>query len=95
MDFSACAECREIIEHYREACRSVAGEMSGSSLFNDDEFAQTWRQARRLETEEDAILACQVFPALQFKSAGTVGAAIRRKLTHEARSGHKIDLRRL
>jgi len=61
MALPECDECRAIINDYSEACRALAGEMIQSRLAGDQEFAQTWRQARRLKTEEDVVLAGKRF----------------------------------
>jgi hypothetical protein len=64
--------------------------MLGTGLANDNEFAQAWHQARRLRTEEDVVLAEELFPSIQFKSSHRVGLALNRMLVHETRTGHKV-----
>lgn len=84
-----CDECRASIADYIGAWRALHREMHGTRLGSDKEFAQTWRQARRLGTEEDVVLAEELFPSIQFDSSHGVRLALNRMLVHEARTGHK------
>jgi hypothetical protein len=90
MSLSECDECRAIVEDYIAANRALAQEMQSSRLGSDKEFAQAWRQARKLKTEEDVVLAEELFPAIQFRSSPSVGLVFRRMLAHETRTGHKV-----
>jgi hypothetical protein len=93
MNLPECHECRSIVIEFKAAIRALNGEMAQSRLGSDQEFAQAWRQARELKTEEDVALAEELFPAVQFNSSHKVGLVFRRMFTHEARTGH--HLRRL
>jgi hypothetical protein len=64
--------------------------MGESRLGTDAQFAQAWHQARKLRTEEDVVLAEELFPAIQFTASSKVGLVLRRMLVHEARTGHKV-----
>jgi hypothetical protein len=64
--------------------------MLESRLGTEKEFAQAWRQARTLRTEEDVAFAEGLFAAIQFNSSHRVGLAFRRMLAHEVRTGHKV-----
>jgi hypothetical protein len=66
--------------------------MLDSRLGSDREFARAWHQARKLRTEEDVLLAEELFPAIQFHSSPKVGLALSRMLAHEARAGHQARL---
>ena len=90
MSLPECGECRAIIAEYVAANRALAEEMLESRLGSDEEFAQAWHQARKLKTEEDAILAEELFPAIQFRSSSGVGLVLKRMLAHETRTGHKV-----
>jgi hypothetical protein len=85
-----CDECRAIVADYMAANRALAREMLESRLGSDKEFAEAWHQARKLETEEDVVLAEELFPAIQFNSSPRVHVALSRMLAHEVRTGHKV-----
>jgi hypothetical protein len=90
MSLPECDECRAIVADYIAANRALAREMLESRLGSDKEFAQAWHQARKLKTEEDVVLAEELFPAIRFNSSPRVGLALSRMLTHEVRTGHKV-----
>jgi hypothetical protein len=90
MSLPECNECRAIVADYIEANRALAQEMLESRLGRDEEFAQAWHRARKLRTEEDVVLAEELFPAIQFNFSPGVGRALNRMLAHEARTGHKV-----
>jgi hypothetical protein len=90
MNLFECDECRAIVAGYLAAHRALAREMIESRLGSDKEFADAWRQARKLRTEEDVVLAEKLFPAIQFNSSPKVGLSLSRMLVHEARTGHKV-----
>jgi len=90
MSLPECDECRAIIADYIAASQALAREMHESRLGSDKEFAAAWHQARKLETEEDVVLAEELFPAIQFRSSPRMGVILSRVLAHYARTGHKI-----
>jgi hypothetical protein len=90
MTLPECNECRAIIADYIAANRALAQEMQESRLGSDKAFAQAWHQARKLRTEEDVVLAEELFPTIQFASSSKVGLALSRMLAHETRTGHKV-----
>lgn len=90
MNLPECDECRASIADYTEAWRALDQEMLGTRLASDKQLAQVWHQARRLKTEEDVVLAEELFPTIQFHSSHRVGLALNRLLLHEARTGHKV-----
>ena len=90
MSLPECDECRAIVADYIAANQALAQEMHESRLGSDREFAEAWHQARKLETEEDVVLAEELFPAIQFSSSPRMGLILSRVLTHYARTGHKI-----
>jgi hypothetical protein len=90
MSLPECDECRAIVADCIAANRVLAREMLESRLGSDKEFAGGWHQARKLETEEDVVLAEELFRAIQFNSSSRVGRALRRMLAHEVRTGHKV-----
>jgi len=90
MSLPECVECRASIANYIGAYRALARQMRGTRLASDKEFARAWHQARKLRTEEDVVLAEELFPSIQFNSSPRVGLAVNRMLAHEARTGHKV-----
>jgi hypothetical protein len=90
MSLPECDECCAIVADCIAANRVLAREMLESRLGSDKEFAQAWHEARKLETEEDVVLAEELFPAIQFNSSSRVGLALSRMLAHEVRTGHKV-----
>ena len=90
MSLPECDECRAIVADYMAANRALAREMLESRLGSDKEFAEAWHQARKLETEEDVVLAEELFPAIQFSSSPRMGLTLSQMLAHYARTGHKI-----
>ena len=90
MSLPDCDECRAIVADIIAASRALAQEMLESRLGSDKEFAQAWHQARMLRTEEDVVLAEELFPAIQFNSSTRVRLAFSRMLAHEVRTGHKV-----
>ena len=78
------------VADYLAAHRALVREMRESRLGRDEKLAQAWRQARKLRTEEDVVLAEELFPAIQFDSSALVGQALGRMLAHEARTGHQV-----
>ena len=90
MNLPECDECRAIVADYAAANQALAQEMHESRLGSNKEFAEAWHQARRQETEEDVVLAEELFPAIQFISSARMGLILNRMLTHYARTGHKI-----
>lgn len=90
MNLPGCDECRASIVDYIEAWRALNLEMVGTRLASGQELAEAVRQARRLRTEEDVVLAEELFPSIQLNSSHTVRLALSRMLAHETRSGHKV-----
>jgi hypothetical protein len=90
MNLPECSECRAVVAEYVLANRELAQEMRESRLGSDKEFSQAWHRARRLRTEEDVVLAEELFPAIQFSSSQRVGRALGQMLAHETRTGHKV-----
>jgi hypothetical protein len=89
MSLPECDECRANIADYISAGRALAQELE-SRLAGDKEFAQAWHQARKLETEEDVVVAEKLFPAIRFNSSPKVGLALSRMYAHQARTGHMV-----
>lgn len=89
MTLPECEECRARIRDYIEAHWTLAREMAETRLGSDPEYAQAWKRARRLRTEEDVVMAEEMFPSIKFQSSAGVGRAMRRMLAHEVRTGHK------
>jgi hypothetical protein len=92
MNLPDCNECRAMVADYIKAYRALVQEMLESRLGTDKEFAQAWHRARRLRTEEDVVLAEQLFPAVRFNSTPGVRHALGRIFAHETRTGHKARL---
>jgi hypothetical protein len=90
MSLPECDECRASIAVYVEAWRALNREMLGTRLAGGQELAQALHQARRLRTEEDVVLAEELFPSIQFNSSLGVRLALNRMLLHETRAGHKV-----
>ena len=90
MSLPVCDECRASIADFIEACRALDREMLKTRLARDNEFAQAWHQARKLGTEEDVVLAEELFPSIHFNSSPGVGLALNRMLAHYSRTGHKV-----
>ncbi len=90
MSLPDCYECRAIVAGYIAARQALAREMRDSRLGSDKEFAQAWHRARTLRTEEDVVLAEELFPAIQLNSSTSVGLVLGRMFAHEARARHNI-----
>jgi hypothetical protein len=90
MSLPECNECRAIVADYITTIRALAQEMHESRLGCDKEFAEAWHQARKLETEEDVVLAEELFPAIQFNSSRRMRLTLSRMLAYYARTRHKI-----
>ncbi len=93
MSMPECDECRAIRQEYTDAYLAVAREVAESLESGDKELAEAWLKARRFLSEEDVILAEQVFPTVRLKSSVPFSLAIRRQLIHHARTGHKLNFR--
>jgi hypothetical protein len=93
MSTPECDECRAIRQEYTDACIAILRDVAELLQSGDKESTLAWLKARKLNTEEDVLLAEQFFPAVRLKSSQRVGLAIRRILLHQARTGHKLSLR--
>ena len=89
MSTSECDDCRAIRQEYTDAGIAILREVAGLLQSGDKESALALIKARKLETEEDVLLAEQLFPAVQLKSSQRVRLAIGRLRLHQARTGHK------
>ena len=90
MTLPQCDECRASVAGYVEAWRALDQEMLGKCLTSGQDLAQTLHRARQLRTEEDVVLAEELFPSIQFDSSHGVRLALNRMLAHETRTGHKV-----
>ena len=88
-----CDECRAVHQEYTDACVAILRELAELLQSGDKESTLAWLKARKLNTEEDVLLAEQLFPAVRLKSSKRVSDAIRRLRLHQARTGHKPSLR--
>jgi hypothetical protein len=83
-----CASCNE--------CQVIAQELSGAcadAWFCADQASQdAWLAMRSLigGTEDDVVRAEEVIPRSHFQEPLRINQALRRKLSHEARTGHKV-----
>jgi hypothetical protein len=89
MSTPECDECRAGRQEYTDACISTLREVTELLQSGDKESTLAWIKARKLNTEEDVLLAEQLFPAVQLKSSQRVRLAIGRLRLHQARTGHK------
>ena len=94
MSTPECDECRAIRQERANAYIAMAREIAESLQSGDKELVQAWLKARWLRTEEDVLVAEQVFPAIPLKSSERVRLGIQRQQMHYARTGHKLDLRK-
>jgi hypothetical protein len=93
MSTRECDECRAIRQEYTDSYIAILREVAELLQSGDKESALAWIKARKLNTEEDVLLAEQLFPAVRLKSSQRVGDAIRRFRLHQARTGHKPSFR--
>ncbi len=83
MNNFACNECLAIAQELHAAYHE---------MFSDHELRDAWLAGNKLMggTDEDVLRAEELFPKSQIKSSPRIGIAIKRKLTHEALTGHRL-----
>jgi hypothetical protein len=85
MSQPVCEECKAIAQQLRQAWPETW-------LSAGPELRQAWvaRSKLRGGTEEDVLRAEELFLKAQRQSSPRIGNAIRRKLSHQAVSGHSV-----
>jgi hypothetical protein len=81
----ACEECTTIAREMRDAYVETW-------LSSSQESRDAWAAIYKLRggTEEDVLRVEALLPNAAPKSSPRIGVAVRRKLAHEARTGHKV-----
>jgi len=83
---TTCDECQAITRELREA---YADAWTSSDRASRDALAAIHKMMGG--TEEDAERAEALIPRARFRDAPRISRALKRKLAHEARSGHKVS----
>jgi hypothetical protein len=82
---ASCSECEAIAQELGEA-------YAETWIAADQPSRDAWLAMRSLigGSEDDVVRAQETIPGARFREPLRISQALRRKLSHEARTGHKV-----